>query len=223
MNKREVQQNKVWEEDRKKYNLKYPSEDVVRFLKKNFETGIGKTILDYGCGSGRNTLVMADMGFTIYAMDKVRGCLELTREKADAISYKNIEYIQNEDEYIPLTNESVDCVVAWGLVMLLGAEKCESVFREIYRILKPNGCFLADYRTKDDSIYGCGTEIEKDMFCLDDRAGNLSGMEYWFPDKENLLDLYEKNGLCVYNIEKKEHSYNNLTVKNSYFHIWAKK
>lgn len=218
----DTEQKKLWADDRKKHNLKYPSEDIIRFLKKNFETGSGKTIVDLGCGSGRNAMVMADMGFQIYAVDESEECLELTREKMEAVSYQQIEYIQNKDMEIPLPDESADCIVAWGVVMLVDKRQREALFGEIRRVLKPGGLFLADYRTQEDSMYGKGTEIERDMFCLGG-VGQLDLFNYWFPKKEDLQSLYQENGLCIYNLETKEQNMNNLSVKNSYFHIWARK
>ena len=40
----------------------------------------------------------------------------------------------------------------------------KSIFREICRVLKPNGylCFIC--KSTNDPLYGKGTEIEKDMF-----------------------------------------------------------
>lgn len=35
----EQTQKRLWEEERKKHDLKYPDESVIRFLKKNFIGG----------------------------------------------------------------------------------------------------------------------------------------------------------------------------------------
>ena len=73
----------------------YPAEDVVKFLKRNYKQPEDKTILDFGCGSGRNTVLMSDMGFEkIIAMDYNEDCLKLTKEKL--LGKNNVEYIKNE-------------------------------------------------------------------------------------------------------------------------------
>lgn len=224
MNNVEVNEKKLWAEDRKKHDLKYPDESVVRFLKKNFKSGENKSILDFGCGSGRNTLVMADMGFMIYAMDYNEVCLELTKEKLDNINYSNVRYLQNEKLKINLPDESLDCIVAWGALVFFNKSQREIFYKELNRVLKPGGIILADYRSKEDSLYKRGEQIEEDLFKLEDTmTGNLDGFIYWFCDKEYLIELYEKSGFEIFNTEKKEFSADNLKIKNSHYHVWGKK
>lgn len=220
----EKEQLKLWAEERKKHDLKYPDENVVRFLKKNFKTGKDKTILDFGCGSGRHTLIMAEMEFMIYAMDYNVVCLELTKEKLDKINYKNVKYILNKRLVINLPDESVDCIVAWGALFYFNKAERELFCKEMKRVLKPDGVILADYRTIDDHLYNKGTKIEENLFKLDDSsAGNLKNLIYWFCNKEDLAELYESEGFVIFNIENKEMIINNMTVKNSHFHIWVRK
>lgn len=213
----------LWAEERKKHDLKYPDENVVRYLNKNFSTGEGKYILDFGCGSGRNTLVMADMQFHIYAVDYNDICLSLTKEKMEKINYGKIVYLKNTRTDIPIDSGILDCVVAWGALFYCKEADRKIVFREINRTLKKDGIFLADFRTKEDSMYRQGREIEKDLFILDDTAGNLAGINYWFCNEEELRTLYQRHGFEIVNMEKKEFYMDNMKKKNSHYHVWAKK
>lgn len=86
-------EKETWNKDRAMFNLMYPAEDVVKFLKRNYKQPEDKTILDFGCGSGRNTVLMSDMGFEkIIAMDYNEDCLKLTKEKL--LGKNNVEYIK---------------------------------------------------------------------------------------------------------------------------------
>lgn len=219
-NKREM---KLWEEERKKHDLKYPDENVVRYLHKNFVSGRGKRILDFGCGSGRNTLVMADMGFDIFAVDYNETCLDLTREKLSRINYDRVTYIQNIRSDIPIANAYLDVIVAWGALFYFNEKDRNENFKELNRVLKPDGLLLADFRTKDDFMYKKGREIEEDLFILDDSAGNLAGLNYWFCSEGKLRSLYAIHGFEIVNIEKKELIVNNLQTRNSHWHVWARK
>ena len=65
-------------------------------------------------------------------------------------------------------------------------------------------------------MYGSGKEIEKDLFCLDEKVGDLKGMIYWFCSREELTSLYCKtNGFEIYNLEQKDYLIHNLSIKNS--------
>ncbi|MFD1178853.1 class I SAM-dependent methyltransferase [Paenibacillus puldeungensis] len=219
-NKREME---LWKKDRKNFDLQWPDENVVRYLNKNFKTGDNKVIVDFACGSGRNTIVMAKMGFDIYAVDYNMDCLLLTKEKIDKLQYSKIQYIQNERTDIPLSPESSDCLVAWGALFYVNGKERTELFKEIYRVLKPGGLFLADYRTKEDSHYGRGREIEKDLFVLNDSVGNLKGINYWFCGESEIRELYANNNFEILNIEKREMYVDNMAVKNSHWQIWARK
>ena len=165
MNKKEEkEQLRLWAEERKKHDLIYPDENVIRFLKRTFKNGENKKILDFGCGSGRHALIMAEMDFKIYAMDYNAVCLELTKEKLDKINYKNVEYILNNRLEINLPNESVDCIVAWGALFYFNEKERDIFCKEMYRVLKPGGLILADYRTQDDYLFNRGTKLEKNLF-----------------------------------------------------------
>lgn len=214
---------RLWEEERKKHDLVYPDENVVRYLHKNFSTGKGKTILDFGCGSGRNTVVMADMGFKICAVDYNDVCLKLTREKMEQKGYKNVTYMRNQRSDIPVEDMGVDVIVAWGALFYFNETDRHKNFIELHRVLKPGGVFLADFRTKDDSMYKKGREIEKDLFILDDTNGDLAGINYWFCSEDEVRKLYSIHGFEIVNLEKKEFWSNNMMNRNSHWHVWARK
>lgn len=219
----EQTQKRLWEEERKKHDLKYPDEFVVRFLKKNFITGESYNILDFGCGSGRNIIAMADMGFNIYAIDYNIACLEMTRQKMEKMNYNKVTYIQNKGIEVNLPENFLDCIVVWGTLFAFREEERNLLIKNLYRVLKPGGLFLADYHTIEDSMYKKGKEIEKDVYVLSEEAGDLKNLIYWFCDRETLINLYEKHGFKIINLEKKEFTTNNLSILNSYFHVWAKK
>lgn len=216
-------QKHLWEEERKKHDLKYPDNHVVRYLHKNFSDGAGKAILDFGCGSGRNAVVMADMGFSVYCADCNDICLELTRQKLMAIQHKDVHYIKNKGTDIPLSNESLDCIVAWGIFMILNQADCDKLLEEAYRVLRSGGKVLADFRSKDDYLYRKGICLESGMFCLPETVGNLAGMSYQFFSRAEVLALYERHGFFIENIEKHEFVTDNLSRKNAHYHVWAKK
>ena len=82
---------------------------------------------------------------------------------------------------------------------------------------------MADFRSKDDALYGKGKMIEKDAFLLGEECGDLAGIPYSFYDIESLLDMYDKHGFKVYEYEKIEHWISSVNLKNSHYVIWAEK
>lgn len=215
-------EQELWGKERVLFDLKYPAEEVVRFLKKNFKTPQTKTVLDFGCGSGRNTVPMVDMGFgKVIAMDYNHECLELTKEKIK--SAENVTYIQNERMEIPLESNSVDGIVAYGALFYFAEQERAAFAGELYRVLKKDGLILADFRGLEDGMFGMGQELEPNMFLLDERAGALQKMIYWFCDDRDLRQLYEACGFTIENMERKLQWTNNLKDKVDHYIVWLKK
>lgn len=218
-----MKQIELWEKERKKFDLKYPDNYVIRFLKRNYKTGKGKTILDFGCGSGRNSIVMADMEFDIVAMDYSKMCLELTKEKMEQICYDKITYVHNEKLKIDVKDQSLDCIVAWGILFYFNKKEREQFREEIKRVLKPGGLMLADYRSVKDSMYGKGIEAEENLYYLNEEAGSLKNLLYWFCTKEDLKNLYDGKGFDMINLERVSFFEENLSKHNEHYHIWLKR
>lgn len=214
MNNKELLKN-----DRVIHNLRYPDEDVIKFL---FQTkAYGNRVLDFGCGSGRNTIVMADLDLEICAMDYNKECLDLTKEKV--CDYKKIRYVVNEETEIPLEDECIDRIVAWGALFNLNSDKEKKLLNELRRVLCNGGLLLADYRAVDDSLYWKGKEIDKNLFVLDETCGSLSGISYAFKSEQDIVNMYEQCGFSIINLEKKQQWTNSMSVCNSHYIVWAKK
>jgi len=109
----------------------------------------GCTVLDLGCGSGRDAYVLSQMvgenGYVI-GVDMTDEQLAVAREHIDwhteKFGYKkpNVEFKKAYIEDLQsagIADNSVDVIIS-NCVINLSADK-EKVFREIYRVLKPGG------------------------------------------------------------------------------------
>ena len=171
-------EKETWNKDRAMFNLMYPAEDVVKFLKRNYKQPEDKTILDFGCGSGRNTVLMSDMGFEkIIAMDYNEDCLKLTKEKL--LGKNNVEYIKNERLTISLPDESVDCIVAWGALYYFTGEERKQFAKELYRVLKPNGMVVADFRGKEEETPFSIENMERNLQCSNNMQTKVDHYITW--------------------------------------------
>lgn len=104
-------------------------------------TGRG-TFLDLGCGDGCLTVPCARLGVHVIAGDISNTMLRILQEKAacNGISLETVILCRMNALEIPLTDASVDCVVANSVLHLISNPT--KVLSEIHRVLKPNGCFL---------------------------------------------------------------------------------
>lgn len=221
----------LWEENILKYALAWPDENVVRFIKKIFtdEELSSIRVLDYGAGSGRNSVALASLGIDVYMADYNEKNLQLAQKILAKRGLKAKAFV-NDGVNIPIEDNTFDAVIAWGSLFCCTDEQRAALMKEINRVLKksPNGrsgVFFANWRSKEDYFYQKGEKVNDNMYILDKRAADygLEGISYYFADQNDLRTLYESTGFKIFNIEKKEFIIDNMKVKNSHWHIWAEK
>ncbi len=100
----------------------------------------GETVLDLGSGGGIDCFLAArKVGpeGRVIGVDMTPEMIRLARENAGKSGLKNVEFRQGEIENLPVEDGAVDAVIS-NCVINLSIDK-EKVFREIFRVLKPDG------------------------------------------------------------------------------------
>jgi arsenite methyltransferase len=99
-----------------------------------------ETVLDLGSGAGFDAFLAAkkvgDTGKVI-GVDMTPEMVEKARSNAEGLKISNVEFRLGKIEELPVEDKSVDVVIS-NCVINLSPDK-SSVFKEMYRILKPNG------------------------------------------------------------------------------------
>jgi len=100
----------------------------------------GETVLDLGSGGGIDVFLAAKKvgkkGKAI-GVDMTEEMINKAKVIASKYGYENVEFRLGEIENLPIEDGSVDVVIS-NCVINLSPDK-EKVFRETYRVLKPNG------------------------------------------------------------------------------------
>ena len=228
-NEKYIQENKEnWAREVVKGRLIYPDENVIRFLaarrKGNYQN---KVVLDFGCGAGRHSLAMLNMGYKVIGMDYNKECLDLTEERVKELFLvdsrkEKFVALQNSGVTLELEDSSLDYIVAWGSLFYNGREIFREMLHEMNRVLKKEGEIFFDFRTQKDDLYGKGEELEKDFFRLNVESG-YGGFTYLILPLHELKEIVEECGFQVVNVESFEFTKNNGKKLNSWYHITAKK
>src|SRR5687767_1120307 len=102
----------------------------------------GDVVIDLGSGAGNDAFIARhETGETgkVIGIDFTPAMIELARKNASIRGYDNIEFRQGDIEEMPVAKDTADVIVS-NCVLNLVPDK-NSVFKEIYRTLKPGGHF----------------------------------------------------------------------------------
>ncbi len=127
------------------------------------------SILDIGCGYGRDAFYLENLGCMILGID--------ISEEAINIASDVVLKVQKEDvkfqccNFTELKEEKYDIVFISNLYQLLKKNERKELRKAVMRILKPNGLlFLSTLSIKDSEHCGKGTPIPEESNSFQDRV-----------------------------------------------------
>ncbi len=100
----------------------------------------GENVLDLGCGAGFDAFIAAKkMGSEgkVIGVDMTPEMIEKAKTNADTLAVYNVEFHQAEIEHLPIPDCWADVVISNCVINLSPCKA--SVFKEIFRVLKPGG------------------------------------------------------------------------------------
>lgn len=107
-----------------------------------------KTVLDLGCGAGRNTQLLFELGYDTYACDKHDGMVKTTRKCLQQIGLNKTliekQVIKASMLNLPYEDNFFDVVLSNGVFHNVSSlNEIELAIKETSRVLKKNGyvCF----------------------------------------------------------------------------------
>lgn len=99
------------------------------------------TVLDLGCGGGRNIEYFLTKANKVYGIDHSETSVKMAREiNKEAIESGRCQISVGDVRSLPFENESIDIITAFETIYFW--DDIEECFKEIYRLLKNGGQFL---------------------------------------------------------------------------------
>ena len=168
--------------------------DFAAFAVKNMPS-VG-TILDLGCGNGRDSLFFRKNGFQVTGIDASSSAIN--RLQAECADDGNIYFIC--DDFVcsstVYSGQYDYCYSRFSLHAINELQEKE-LFENVYKVLKDHGKFFIETRGIHDELYGKGKKIKEDTFFHD-------GHFRRFLRKEVLLEKLKKCGFQIeYEAEKR--------------------
>ena len=122
--------------------------------------GAPGTVLELGCGSGKTLRSLGDHG-SIVALDVSLSALKACRREGIR---ENVHLVQGNATLLPVTDASIDIVVAHHVLGHLLARDRVASAAEIARVLRSGGSLSIRVLSRDDMRCGAGKETEPNTF-----------------------------------------------------------
>jgi len=109
----------------------------------------GKTVLDFGCGSGENSLLLARRGANVIGLDISPALLSLASKRLALNGLDGrAQFKVGSAHDLPLPDESIDIVVGIAILHHVDLAKAAA---EIRRVLKPGGRAIFQEPVRDSA------------------------------------------------------------------------
>ncbi len=139
---------------------------AVGYLKKNRPVNESLTVLDIGCGYGRDAFYFSDnLKCNVLGIDISEKAIEIAMNTVIKTGRHNINF--RSIDFASLGGDKYDSVFASNVYQILHLHEREAFRDAVKKALKPDGLlFLATLSTSDPEHYGKGTPVagEKNSF-----------------------------------------------------------
>lgn len=144
---------------------KIPQPEVYRFIKKaESDFGDNLSVLDFCSGTGRHTVLAADMGHTVYASDISENGIINTKEW---LKENNLSATFHKGDMTdhPWDANMFHCAFAWDALHHNSIDNIKIAIANIYDSLIPGGLFMVNLlSTNTLKHYREGEEIEPNTY-----------------------------------------------------------
>lgn len=141
-----------------------PANSFARRAYKLIEKKKLKTLLDLGCGDGRDAVFFADKGLAVTAVDFSESGLNKLKAKNG-----KIKCLLKDIRKMNFNKNSFEVIFAHLSLQYFDDRTTEKIFEKAYRILKKGGLFFVKCKSADDPLFGQGKKIGENMY----RKGHL--------------------------------------------------
>lgn len=170
------------------------------------EVMTGKKILDAGCGAGPWSILAAQYGAQVFAIDLQAGMVERAMQDAyKAGVLQKINFTTGSVAQLPYEDNFFDAAISINVACCLPQDIFVKQMQELYRVLKPGGVVVITLPTSFDTVFVTGEhnwqakeDIQAildsglDLVATTQRLGNLSDvLRSTFVMKNNQLVLVE--------------------------------
>jgi len=170
-----------------------PEIELVRLVSTLKKMNI-VNVLDVGCGTGRNSIYLAQQGFRVYGIDISKMAIQIAKKNSIGLP---IEYFIGQQTRLPFQNNSIDFILANHSLEYLKSDDILRTVREFDRVLKNKKPIFLKVDSKEYNYQRLPLNLE-----------NLAHVLFCIKNKIPIHFFSERELRCLfdnYDIKKLEH------------------
>jgi len=195
-----MSKNKAWDW-KNEHNPRWliPSEDSYYFLHRWKDLGF-KNIIDLGCGRGRHSLLFADNGFNVTALDLSDYSVQELKNKSNDLDLV-INCVVSDMMELPFGDNDFDCLFAYHVISHSDSKGVENTISEVRRVLKDKGEMFVTFGSSETL-----NMVNKDLIefiepnVIIKKQGTEKGVPHYYLDEFILKELLK--GFNIISIRK---------------------
>lgn len=205
---------------REEYHWREPHPSVVGLARELRDRSLTR-VLDLGCGAGRHTAYLSELGLSVVGMDPAASGLMRTVAWLRSEGLPRM-LVRSDMRAVPFKTGSFDCVVSIYVLHHGTAAMIARAFQEIRRILVPGGVLLAVVQSKEDWKYGSGRLVERDTYIP--QMGDEAGVLHHFFDRRGVKDLLHGFSIRRIAAERRDEGLpGNLSIRHGHWDVLAER
>ncbi len=136
-----------YKDDGYNYPVAYHRARIIKKILGSLKKGAN--IVDLGCGGGNVSIMLAELGHSVYGIDQSNKMIEIAnsyRSKTSPEAQNRLRFFCRPLEENGLEKEASDVVLSMGVIGYLSQD--ETLFNTANRLLKPGGLLLVSCRNR---------------------------------------------------------------------------
>ena len=177
--------------------------------------------LDFGCGIGRQSILMDEFGIEAHGIDIAKNALQ----EANALAKKlesNATFSLYNGKEIPYSNAFFDFCISYGVLDSLPFALAKELVKEIDRVTKTY-FFLSLIGSESISSFASQKEGRDFNGEIEVQEAHEKGTIQSFFDRDKIYTLFESTNFVIKNLELITHTNLMTNVANTRYYIVAQK
>ena len=137
------------------------------------------TILELGCGQGRDAVELAAAGYPVHAVDVSANAIQSAAAALPASLRSRVAFHRLDiADALPFADGAYSAVYSYLSLHYFDDPTTVRVFAEVHRVLRPGGLLGFVVKSVNDRLCGRGERLGPDRYCLDGHVRHFFSKDY---------------------------------------------